>query len=442
LERKVILNSTNKAYIAAAVALVFGVGLIFWQLKYRTAGPLVLTPEDMSLIADDQPPQMRAKLASDEAARKDFAQDVRRLLAVAEEARAHGYDKKPEVRRQVEFQHAQVLAQVYFEQLGDKGPDIPDKEVEDYFKEPGNQARFDQIINDAKAQDPQFAKQEIPKEQLDMLRQRLGRIYIAERKAKEQGLDKKPQVRLQTILQEARVLAQQYAQDSLKEKMKATDAEIDAYLASHPELDTDKKQRAQAEDVLRRLRAGEDFATLAKQYSTDGSKDKGGDLGWFGHGDMVPEFEKAAYALKPGEISDIVQSKFGFHIIKVEERKTETKDGKTEEKVHARHILFGDPNTNPFAPPQSAREKARAAVEQDKAKKVLDDIVAHSHVKVPDAYTVKMPEPEQAQPGPPPGFEQPPPGENPEAAQPQQSPAKPKAGTPAPAPKVQPKKQK
>ncbi|HEY6804311.1 MAG TPA: peptidylprolyl isomerase [Pyrinomonadaceae bacterium] len=433
------MNSTNKAYIAAAVALVFGVGLIFWQLKYHAAGPLVLTPEDMALIAEDQPPQMRAKLATDETARKDFAQDVRRLLAVAEEARAHGYDKKPEVRRQVEFQHAQVLAQFYFEQLGDKGPDIPDKEVEDYFKEPGNQQRFDQIINDAKAQDPQFAKQEIPKEQLDMLKQRLGRIYIAERKAKEQGFDKKPQVRLQTILQEARVLAQQYAQDSLKDKMKATDAEIDAYLASHPELDTDKKQRAQAEDVLRRLRAGEDFATLAKQYSTDGSKDKGGDLGWFGHGDMVPEFEKAAYALKPGEVSDIVQSKFGFHIIKLEERKTETKDGKTEEKVHARHILFGDPNSNPFAPPQSAREKARAAVEQDKAKKVLDDIVAHSHVKVPDAYTVKAPEPEQAQPGLPPGFEQPP-GQNPEAPEPQPNPEKPKAGTPAP--KATPKKQK
>ena len=434
------MNSTKKAYIAAGVAILIAAGLIFWQVKGRNSGPVVLTPEDMSLIAEDQPAQMRARLASDEGARKDFAQDVRRLLAVAEEARNHGIDKKPEIKRQIEFQRASVLAQFYFDQAGDKGADIPDKEVEDFFKDSTNQAKFEQIIADAKSKDPQLAKQEIPKEQLEMLKQRLGRIYIAERKAKEQGIDKKPAVHLQSILQEARVLAQTYAEESLRDKMKATDQEVDAYISSHPELDTDKKKKEQAEEVLKRLRGGEDFAKLAKEYSTDGSKEKGGDLGWFGHGDMVPEFEKAAYALKPGEISDVVQSKFGFHIIKVEERKTETKDGKPEEKIHARHILFGDANSNPFAPPQSARDKARAAVEQEKAKKVLDDIVARSHVKVPDVYTVKAPEPEPAPQGLPPGLEAPSEGPAPVPAPAEKpTPAKPKPEAEA---KPQPKKNK
>src|ERR1700741_1871784 len=257
---------------------------------------------------------------------------------------------------------------------------------------------------------------------MNMLKQRLGRIYIAEKKAIDQGLDKKPEVRLQMMLQHARVLAQKYAVDKLQEKMKATDAEVNAYLTSHPELDTDKKNREKAEEVLKRARAGEDFGKLAQEFSTDGSKDKGGDLGWFGHGDMIPEFEQAAYALKPGQISDVVQSKFGFHIIKLEERKTETKDGKTDEKIHARHILIGDAGSNPFEPPQSPRDRAKAEVEQEKAKKVLDEIVSRSHVKVADNYQVKPPEQQPTQQLPP-GFAAPP--EQEAAPAPAPSPAKP-----------------
>ena len=426
------MTSTRKALIAAAVAVIFSAGLIFWQVKARKSGPVELTAQDMQLIAEDQPPNMRARLATDETARKDFAQDVRRLLAVAEEAESHGVGNAPEMKRQLEFQKSSVLAQFYFEKQGEGGPDITDAEVEEYFKQPINQHKFDQIIADAKAKDPQFAAQDISPEQLNMLKQRLGRIYIGEKKAVEQGMDKKPEVRLQMVLQHARVLAQKYAVDKLQAKMKATDEEVTAYLESHPELDTDKKNRAKAEEVLKRAKAGEDFAKLAQEFSTDGSKDKGGDLGWFGHGDMVPEFEQAAYALKPGEISEVVQTRFGFHLIKLEERKTETKDGKTEEKVRARHILFSDPNSNPFAPPQTSREKARVAVEQEKQKKVLDEIVGRSHVKVADNFQVKPPEPQPMQGVP--NFTPPAPEPEPEA-----SPAKP-AAKPAAKPSAKPQK--
>lgn len=420
------MTSTRKALIAAAVAVVFAGGLIFWQVRGRNAGPVELSAEDMALIAEDQPAQMRARLAVDEAARKDFAQDVRRLLAVAEEAQNHGVDKAPDMKRQLEFQKASVIAQFYFEQQGESGPNITDGEVDEFFKQPLNQHKFDQIIADAKSKDPQFASQEIPAEQLTMLKQRLGRIYIAEKKGLEQGIDRKPEVRLQMMLQHARALAQKYAVDKLQERMKATDDEVNAYLGSHPEMDTDKKNRAKAEEVLKRARSGEDFGKLAQEFSSDGSKEKGGDLGWFGHGDMVPEFEQAAYALKPGEISDVVQSKFGYHIIKLEERKTEAKDGKPAEMVHARHILISDAGSNPFGPPQSAHDRAKAAVEQEKAKKVLDDIVARSHVKVPDNYQVKAPEQAPPTQGLPPGF--PPVEEGPE---PEAAPAKPNTKSPS-----------
>lgn len=77
----------------------------------------------------------------------------------------------------------------------------------------------------------------------------------------------------------------------------------------------------QADAVVAQLQAGADFATLAGQQSTDpGSKDKGGDLGWFGHGVMDPPFEAAAFALQPGQLSEVIHGANGFHIIQLLER--------------------------------------------------------------------------------------------------------------------------
>lgn len=100
--------------------------------------------------------------------------------------------------------------------------------------------------------------------------------------------------------------------------------------ASHILFQTEGKDEATvrktAEDVLAKAKApGADFAALATQYSEDeGSKTKGGDLDYFGRGRMVPAFEQAAFAMKAGEVSDLVKTDFGFHIIKVVDHKPET----------------------------------------------------------------------------------------------------------------------
>lgn len=79
--------------------------------------------------------------------------------------------------------------------------------------------------------------------------------------------------------------------------------------------------RQKAQSILTRIKQGEDFVELAKNFSEDPTGRKGGDLGFFSKGDMVPEFDEQVFLLKPGEVSELVRTKFGFHIIKVEEFK-------------------------------------------------------------------------------------------------------------------------
>ena len=99
-----------------------------------------------------------------------------------------------------------------------------------------------------------------------------------------------------------------------------------------PSQETLDSLKRKAEMVLKLTEKDKDFSHLASLYSDDPSAKEGGDLGFFKKGDMIPKFEEVAFALKPGEISKVVETEFGYHIIKVEEKR--------DDLVHARHILI------------------------------------------------------------------------------------------------------
>lgn len=336
---------------------------------------VVLTKADMALIAADQQEQVRQRLATDESSRSAFAKDIRTMLAVAEEARRTGIANREKTKRQMDFVRAQIIAEDYY---ATHPKEVTEAEIVALFKEAGKEALFEQLIADALTGE----QQTITPAQKAFARKSVGRTMIGERRGVAAGVVKRRIVKLKILLYQARALAQTYTNENLREKVKPTEAEIDAYLASHP--DSDLKDREQAEAILKRLREGEDFAALARQFSADGSRANGGDLGWFGRGAMVTEFENATFALKPGQVSELVKTVFGYHIIKLEERRTVARNGVSEEEVRARHILInsGDPLESQKPP----RDRARDVLQKEKQQRLVDEIVKRSRVIVPPDF--------------------------------------------------------
>ncbi len=124
--------------------------------------------------------------------------------------------------------------------------------------------------------------------------------------------------------------------DKFKDSLGVIPEKVDvAHIFRTPTISDKAKEefKQRAENLLDSLKNGADFATLAKKYSEDpGSAKNGGDLGWASRGDFYPQFEAAAFALNPGQISGVIETPVGYHIIKLIEKRGE--------KIHARHILI------------------------------------------------------------------------------------------------------
>lgn len=167
------------------------------------------------------------------------------------------------------------------------------------------------------------------KQAISNLEQYHGGKDALEKYLKQQGLDRQT---FETLIREQLIINQ--FKEKLTSHIKVTDEEARKYYtdnkamfelpapeirASHILVDTENE----AKKILAEIKTGADFEKSAAEYSKDpGSKELGGDLGYFPKGKMVPEFESAAFALKPGEISDVVKTEHGYHIIKVTGERT------------------------------------------------------------------------------------------------------------------------
>jgi len=180
---------------------------------------------------------------------------------------------------------------------------------------------------------PEWAKQNFStKDGKERFLEELIKKELIYQDAKNKGLDKDKEILAQVEEFKKMTLLSLVLKKEIEEKVQVSDEDAKDFYnknqdkfkkgeeikASHILVDMEKE----AKDILARLKKGEDFAKLAMALSKDkGSAAKGGDLGSFTRGRMVPEFEEAAFSLKPGEISAPLKTQFGYHIIKVIERK-------------------------------------------------------------------------------------------------------------------------
>ena len=207
--------------------------------------------------------------------------------------------------------------------------------------------------------------------------------------AKDAGLEKDPEVKARLDEVTKQILAQAYLEKKLLNQQRVSEEEVKAYYEKHREKyqepravrarhilievpqgatpEQEKEALKKAQRLRERILKGEDFAKLAQEYSADpGTKEKGGELGFFTQGQMVKEFEEAAFRLKPGEISEPVRTPFGYHLIQVEEVKEAKQRSFAEVKDTVREDLIQ-------AKEEAALNKALKELAQKYGAKIYED---------------------------------------------------------------------
>jgi parvulin-like peptidyl-prolyl isomerase len=395
------------------------------------------------------------RLKEDPEMKKQQLESLKELLAFASQAQKEGLADDPSNKQELLNIKAEVEAVNYDREINkDKGPmpafgfitedqtkafwdDTNPPSTGGFMQKIGlgtpvetrtHENEFNDFLNAkiaiAKAASPDTPMPDITDEQKTQARDIFAKTRIYrneyEQKATAGQLDADfvKKTNLQVKLQQAQFLARLYS-DKVADQLKVEDADVDKYIADHPEIDPAKK-KDQAQQILDRAKNGEDFAALANQYSEDpGNKGpdgqpKGGLYEGVHKGQFVPAFEKAALALEPGQIApDLVESDYGYHIIKLERKlgpdpkhpaaapAAKDKDAKAApgadkdagDTYDVRHILIStgvvDPeDKSPSPRPLPVRDYAKQKLEDQKQKDMIEKIVKQNSVSVAEDFNI------------------------------------------------------
>lgn len=347
-----------------------------------------LTADELTALVENQSDQEKRTLAQNEAQRKGMITQLKQMFSLAQAAQAEGLDKGDTFRQRMSILTDYLLIQ----ESQKRNLDVKYTEDEGKAFVAAHEKEFNadlKMISEGQKEGP-------TPEQLEMMKGQWGEMRVRGTKARESGLEKDPAVQLLLKFRRANLLAELYTGE-LQKKLKPSPEELKKYLEEHPEADVEKiKQKA--EQLLARVKKGEDFNAIASQFTEDASREQGGDLGWFTKGKMDPDFERIAFGLQKGQTSDLVKTRFGFHIIKLDDRRmakpepkpspqpgappapsaTPAEPAGPQEEVKARHIYLST---------QEA-DGVEEMIAQKKIKRAMEDVSLQYPVKAVDDFKV------------------------------------------------------
>lgn len=368
-----------------------------------------LTKEEMELLLEDANPAMLKKMKEDPKVKKEQIESIKEVFALANQAAKDGLADDVKIKKELENIRIELIASNYDKEINkDKGSKPPfsfigEDRIKKFWEEAKRETEFKEYAN---------LKVELAKESGQMEKDRVltaedfnqakdffakTRISYAEAQEKEKQLGEKfsRKNEVSVKLQQAQFLSRMYSTRVLAGKIKTTDEDVQKYIVEHPELNTKEAKKAKGNEVLRRLKNGEDFAKLAKEFSDDpGSKDNGGLYENVTEGSMDKTFESAALALQPGQMSsDLVETQFGYHIIKlVSKGQTKDSSGQSKQTYSLRHILFStmikDPE-NPQGRDLPVNDYVREKLVAGELKKLTDKIVADNPVTIAEDFRIR-----------------------------------------------------